>query len=217
MANIKRLTELLLENEERLKTGSPAVSQEYQKIISRLIRSGAGDACPQVGDTLPEFQLPDHAGHLVSLSECLANGPLILSMNRGHWCSFCRLELTMFQDYSDKITDLGASVVAITPESRAYANKLRDRCELKFPVLSDVDNGYALSLGLAVWLGEDLKRQLTQRGSELVRILEDTGWVVPVPATLVVASDGRIIGRYVNADFQKRMDPEDILKVLKAI
>jgi peroxiredoxin len=217
MATDKRLEELLLANEERLKTGHPAVSQEYQNIVSRLVTSEAGKACPQIGDQLPDFQLPDHSGRLISLGGMLANGPLVLSMNRGHWCSVCRLELTQIEKYSKQIADLGAGIVAITPESRAYANRLRDRCGLTFPVLTDVDNGYALSLGLAIWLGDELKALFEKNGSDLVRVLGTTGWVVPIPATFVVSPDGRIKDRYVNADFRKRKDPEDILAVLKTL
>ncbi|MBN8184765.1 MULTISPECIES: peroxiredoxin-like family protein [Roseibium] len=217
MAKNKRLKELLLENEERLKTGHPAVSQEYQNIVSRLVAAEAGETCPKIDDQLPEFQLPDHRGRLISLGDLLTNGPLVLSMNRGHWCSVCRLELTQIEKYSERIADLGAGIVAITPESRSYANRLRDRCGLSFPVLTDVDNGYALSLGLAVWLGDELKTLFTKNGSDLVHVLATTGWVVPIPATFVVASDGRILDRYVNADFRKRKDPEDILAVLKSL
>ncbi len=213
----KSLTELLRENETRIKTGNPAVWQEYQNIVSRLVNSEAGKACPQVGELLPEFQLPDHTGRLVELSDLLSKGPIVLSMNRGHWCSVCRTELTAFQAYSDRIAALGAKIVAITPETRAYAKKLRNRCDLTFPVLSDVDNGYALSLGLAIWLGSNLKNLFQANNKELASILDTTGWVVPIPATFVVATDGRIIDRYVNADFRKRKDPVDIIAVLNKL
>lgn len=43
----------------------------------------AGVAKP--GDMLPPFELTDTDGHTVRSSDLLAQGPLVLNFNRGHW------------------------------------------------------------------------------------------------------------------------------------
>jgi len=58
----------------------------YQALIDQISVAGAGATAPDVGDRLPPFLLPNHAGDLVSLERCLADGPVVVSFNRGHWC-----------------------------------------------------------------------------------------------------------------------------------
>jgi peroxiredoxin len=42
-------------------------------------------ALPQVGQTAPDFELPDSTGAMRRLSELTASGPLVLLFYRGHW------------------------------------------------------------------------------------------------------------------------------------
>ena len=44
-------------------------------------------------EPVPDFLFPDADGHLVSISALLEKGPLVISLNRGHWCPYCRLAL----------------------------------------------------------------------------------------------------------------------------
>jgi len=41
------------------------------------------------GSEAPEFERPSTGGGTVSLSERVADGPAVVLVNRGHWCSFC--------------------------------------------------------------------------------------------------------------------------------
>jgi len=217
MTRQKNLSATLSEFRARLNIKNPDFAAGYQAIVDRLTASGAGSASPGTGDGLPDFQLPDAKGRLVGLSDLLANGPLVVSMNRGHWCDFCRFELTALQDHADQIAELGANIIAISPETQAYAKKFRARCGLTFPVLCDVDNGYALSLGLAIWVGEDLKPLYSKFGYDLERFQGNSAWMLPIPATYVVATDGRIVDCRVDPDFRNRMEPEDVIAALKTL
>ena len=40
---------------------------------------------PEVGATVPDFQLQDSDGNLVNLDECVKHGLLVLVFYRGHW------------------------------------------------------------------------------------------------------------------------------------
>jgi len=42
-------------------------------------------ALPQVGQTAPDFELPDSTGAMRRLSELTASGALVLLFYRGHW------------------------------------------------------------------------------------------------------------------------------------
>ena len=85
-----------------------------------------------------------------------------------------------------------------------------------FGILSDIDNGYALTMGLAIWLGERVRKLYLSHGLNLERFQNSSNWFVPIPATFVVGRDGVIVARHVDPDFRNRMDIEDIIAVLKA-
>jgi len=215
MALQTSLADTLAAHVRRLEEERPQTAATYANIVSRLVTAGAGSSAPGVGDQLPPFQLPDDRGRLVSSGDLLAEGPLVVSMNRGHWCAFCRHELGALQDINDIVGSHGGNIIAITPERQAFAKKLKDQCKLEFPVLCDVDNGYALSLGLAVWCGDEIKPIFSEIGIDLALYQGNPSWLVPIPATYIVATDGRIVGSFVEADFRQRMAPEDILTALR--
>jgi len=50
--------------------------------------------------------------------------------------------------------------VAIVPERQKFAAELKTLTNSPFLLLTDMDNGYALSLNLAIWVGPDLERLL---------------------------------------------------------
>lgn len=215
MAENSSLANILRRQVKQYETEAPAIAQAYEKIVLRLLDGEAGNDAPRVGDQLQPFLLPDNNGRLCRLADLLADGPLVVSLNRGHWCKFCQHELDSLQNISSEIRDLGGNVVAITPEKQKCATQLKIKRGLDYPILCDVDNAYALSLGLAVWCGEEIIRIYDEYHIKVAQYQNNPNWLLPIPATFVVARDGRIVGSFVNADFRYRMAPEDILSSLK--
>ena len=200
----------------RAKKDEPDVARAYDNLVERLTAAGAGKNAPREGDVLPLFALPDDNGRLVKFSDLTRTGPVVVSLNRGHWCSYCRIELESLQGVHDEIRQRGGSIVAITPDRQVYARKLKERSKLAFPVLCDMDNAYAMSLSLVVWCGEEIKTLYKKAHLDLAKSQGNDGWLMPIPATYVVAPDGRIRASFVDVDFRKRMEPEDIVKALRA-
>jgi peroxiredoxin len=211
----KSLTASRLESETRRgRETEPAVAQAYDNLVERLIKSGAGSNSPRDGDALPPFALPDENGRLVRSADFAGQKTVIVSLNRGHWCSYCRIELEGLQSIHDQVVRRGGAIVAITPDRQAYARKLKERCGLAFPVLTDMDNAYAMSLGLAVWAGEEIRALYEQSHLDLAESQGNGSWLIPIPATYIVEPDGRIKASFVDADFRKRMPPEEILRAI---
>ena len=50
-----------------------------------------------------------------------------------------------------------------------------------------------------------------QFGIDLEQFQGNGGWLLPIPATLVVGRDGYVKARFVDPDFRHRMKTEDIL------
>ena len=65
---------------------APAEALEVMhRATQDLIDGGQAGRARGTGDTMPSFDLPDAAGNIVSSSELLAKGPLVLTFFRGHW------------------------------------------------------------------------------------------------------------------------------------
>ena len=99
------------------------------------------------------------------------------------------------------------------PELQEYAERFKAESGAPFPVLTDLDNGYALSLNLAIWLGAEIQRLLSYQN--LASFHGNDGWVLPIPAAFVVGRDGLVKARFVDPDFRKRMEIDDLLSALR--
>jgi peroxiredoxin len=133
---------------------------------------------------------------------------------RGHWCPYCRLNVSAVIEARHEIAAFGGQIVAIMPETQKYAEQFKSESGAPFPVLTDLDNGYALSLNLAIWLGSEIQQLLSYL--DLSDFHGNDGWVLPIPATFVVGRDGLVKARFVDPDFRKRMEIDDLLVALKS-
>jgi peroxiredoxin len=188
----------------------------YQNLITQLDAAAAGTTAPGPGDTLPDFLLPDYTGRLVQLEKLLEAGPVVVSFNRGHWCQYCELELIAFAEAQAELARHGAQVVSIMPERSEYTRSVRALTGDTVTVVSDIDNGYALSLGLVIWLGETVRGLYQQFGLDIERYQGNGMWFVPIPATFVLDRRGKIVARKVDPDFRTRMDLDEIRAALRS-
>jgi len=193
----------------------PAMQEAIDRMVERLRAHQAGALAPGPGDLMPPFALPDETGRIVTLEALLADGPAAITFHRGHWCPYCRINTRVLGEVQETIVSEGASIVAILPERERYAASLKADAKLRYPVLSDMDNGYALSINLAIWVGAELQELMAKSGRELPVYQGNEGWFLPIPATFVVGQDGRVVGRFIDPDYRKRMAVEDLLAALR--
>jgi len=189
----------------------------YDQLVARIADNvRASNQVPAVGEDLPDFCLTDSEGKLVELAALLDNGPLVISFNRGPWCDYCGLELHSLARAHPEIVAAGGDVVSIVPETAQYARKLQATRGVPFRVLTDMDLGYALGLGLVFWVGQKIMDMYRGFGIDLAQFQGNGGWFLPIPATLVVGRDGRVKARFVDPDFRHRMRTEDIVEAVRA-
>lgn len=193
----------------------PSYTGIVDRFVNRLREHGAGDTAPKPGEMMPPFILPDEDGRLVSLQALLAQGPAVVTFNRGHWCPYCRISINTLAKAQPRIEALGARMVAIVPESGPFAAEMKFDSNVQFPILSDMDNGYALSLNLAVWLDGEMRHFMSKIGRDLSQYQGNDSWLLPIPATFVVGQDVRIKARFVDPDYRKRMAVDDLIAALK--
>lgn len=199
---------------EAARRQNPAAAAAVDRLVERLKQNGAGDAAPAPGDAMPDFALPDDEGRIVSLKELLRGGPAVVTFHRGHWCPYCRISMNTLAKAHGEIVRRGARMVAIVPDRQPFAAEMKADSNVRFPVLTDMDNGYAMSLNLAIWVGAELEQFMRSIGRDLPRYQGNESWTLPIPATFVVGTDGRIKARFVDPDYRHRMAIDELLAAL---
>lgn len=189
----------------------------YAVFLDRLQSLNVGATAPKVGDRFPDFALPSSKGARVVLSDLIAEGPLVLSFNRGGWCPYCRLELAAWAGRVNELGALGGRFVAVTGEVGGLAEDMRRTLQLDADVLCDIDHGLALELGLAFYLGDDLRQMYLDRGLNLSEVYGTDSWFLPIPATFVLDTQGIVRFAYSDPDFRARAEPGDVLAIVSAL
>lgn len=187
------------------------------RLVQGLIDSGAADGALRTDDRMPEFLLPNAEGALVSSSQLLAHGPLVLSFYRGMWCPYCSEELNALAEAAPRLKAAGATVAAVTAEIGGVALKTKKERNLQFEILCDVDNGVAMEFGLMFRLPEDIQADYMKFNVNMPKIYGNDGWMIPIPATYVVGRDGVIAYAYVNPDYRERCDPESLVEMVSKL
>lgn len=158
------------------------------RATAELIASGAAARALKAGDKAPAFKLNDSEGQPVSSVDLLARGPLVVSFYRGVWCPYCNMELQALQAALPSFEELGASLVAISPQTAANSRKSMRQNELGFPILSDTHNDFAAAFGLRFELPDYLVELYKGLKNDLPAFNGDPSWTLPMPGRFVTQS-----------------------------
>jgi peroxiredoxin len=179
------------------------------EILGRALREG---------DRAPNFRLPNGQGGFVELNALLKQGPVVLTFYRGQWCPYCNLELRAYQKLLPQLQALGASLIAVSPQTPDNSLSTAEKNELAYPVLSDVGLQVARAYGLAFDLSPELVELYQhQWNNDLVKWNGEGGWSLPIPATYLMGQDARIALAHVDPDYRDRLEPEAVLARLRTL
>lgn len=195
----------------------PEEAALFEADTDAWVHEGLGRDSLAVGDTVPDFTLPDQLGRPMKSADLLAVGPLVISFYRGSWCPYCSVELHVLQKTLPRVTELGATLVAISPQLVDQSLATAERYSLSFPVLSDVGSAVARRFGLAFALSEHLRPIYKSLGADLPRFNGAETFELPIPATFVVDQGGMIRAAHVNPDYKQRMEPDSLLAALATL
>jgi peroxiredoxin len=189
------------------------VMQSFEKLHASSVAAGAVN----VGDTAPDFSLPNATGKTVNLYAALEQGPVVLSFYRGGWCPFCNLELQALQQQLPGIRSLGATLIGVSPETPDNSLTTAEKHGLGFEVLSDIGNGTARDYGLIFTVYEEMRPLYLKWGLDVPACNGDDSWELPVPATYLINTHGVVRAAHVDKDYTKRMEPTQLLEALKQL
>jgi peroxiredoxin len=186
-----------------------------KRATDELSASGQAGRTLKVGDKAPVFTLNDPEGNPVSSAELLSKGPLVISFYRGVWCPYCNMELQALEAALPQYLELGASLVAISPQVQANSRKSVRQNHLSFPILSDAKSQVAEAFGLRFKLPDYLVDLYKGFGNDLPTFNDDPSWVLPMPGRFLIGQDGLIKYAEVNPDYTQRPEPTDLLPALR--
>jgi peroxiredoxin len=191
--------------------------QDLLRPVEQLITSGAAEKVLKEGAQAPAFTLPDALGNAVTLSHLLRQGPVVISFYRGAWCPYCNLELRAYQRVLPQLRELGASLVAISPQTPDHSLSLVDKQQLTFAVLSDVGNQVARQFGLVFTIEEAVRTAHRRIGANLPAFNGDDSWELPMAGTFLIDQSGTIRLAFVDPDFSRRLDPSVVIARIKEL
>ena len=209
------LTERLRVVADAARTHKPWYSEAIDEFAARLAQVHAGADAPRVGEAMPSFVLPDHEGKLVGLDSVLANGPAVIAFHRGHWCPYCRLSMIALAEIEQRLKP--AQIIAISTETQRYTRMLREQTGAMFPVLTDMDGAYAMSLSIAVLLDDKLANMISEAGWDVPLYQGGKEWLLPIPSVFVVRQDGTIAARHIDPDYRQRMEIDELLRCVDQV
>lgn len=149
------------------------------------------------GEKAPDFTLAADDGKKIKLSQ-LKGQPVVVYFYPRDDTPGCTREACAFRDRRRELEKLGAVVLGISPDDAKSHAKFRDKFELNFPLLCDVDHKVAEKYG--AWREKNMYGKVSMGIQRSTFLIDRTGKVAKV-------------WRKVNVDGHD----EQVLEALKAL
>ncbi len=120
-------------------------------------------------------------------------------------------------DIVEPLKELGATLVAITPQLAELSQGLIEKHKLNFDMLSDPGNAYAAELGIRFEVSPDLKEVYSGFGIVLPKSNGDDSWTLPMPTRLVVDGGGIVRAADIDPDYTRRPEPQKTIDDVKTL
>lgn len=190
-----------------------AVMQQAAESLAKTLP----DPGLKLGETAPDFMLPDPSGKKVSLASLLKQGPVVLVFYRGAWCPYCNMHLHALNESLPEFSRHGAQLVAITPQMPDKSAAQFKKDGFPFLVLSDLDSRVMQAYRLYYEMDPELVKVYKKLGLNVEDFNGPGRNVLPVPGTFVLDQKGVVRARHAETDYTQRMEPTEIVNILKTL
>jgi peroxiredoxin len=204
----------------KIEPGLPTPPElDADQMVAIAVEAAVSKRALRAGTMAPAFRLRDYGGRQVSLQGLSASGPAIVHFYRGSWCTYCQDSLTDLAAAHDDIRAAGGRVVAIAPppSPEFLAGARVNAARLPFTTLIDNGMKVAVAYGVAYSLPARLRPIYLERGYAPPRNARAGEWLVPIPATYLISTDGTIVLGTVDVDYRNRVHSEQLLSALKGM
>jgi peroxiredoxin len=163
------------------------------------------------GAQAPEFIAKDNSGKTIDLKALLkSHKSVVLFFYRGQWCPYCNKQIQQLQDSLQLLSAKGSYVIGVTPETGEKIEKTH----ASFSIVQDKDNAIMKAYQVNYTVDANLYVKLKSYGVDLEKGNGNTDHVLPVPATYVINSSGKIVFVHFDKDYTKRPSISQIANAL---
>jgi peroxiredoxin len=213
--DLRPLRQIYAERKELIARYVPAETQAiHAQAVTELKAQNLAAKILPVRAQATHFELPDHNGKLISFSDLVAKGKLVLCFVRGRWCPFCVGQMEAMNLMVEQIEQAGATFAAISPQTVKQSFFMHDQHKLRFPLLSDAGNKVARQFGLAYRVPPQQEAVYRRAFVNLPFTNGDDSWELPIPTTFIIGRDGTILFASANEDYTERPEPLEIIRLL---
>lgn len=92
------------------------------------------------GDLIPDVTLKDHEDNIISLQSLAKEKPLVIYFYPKNDTPGCTAEACSFRDHYQEFSEAGSDVVGISSDSVTSHQRVREKRNLPFRLLSDPDH-----------------------------------------------------------------------------
>jgi peroxiredoxin len=185
----------------------------------RLLEETADrDAFVQPGDVVEPFTLPEVLGGAVELDRLLTAGPVVLLFFRFAGCPACNISLRHYQqELYPALAELGATLVAVSPQVPGKLAAIKNRYGFLFPVASDTGSELGRRFGITFAPTPEAQARALAKGSDLGAELGTGTWELPMPAVVVIDADRVVRFADVHPDWLVRTEAGPVIDAVRAL
>ncbi len=188
----------------------------YENGIAQVEDSDLLRQALNVGQQAIDFTLLNSGGNSVNLYRVLDQGLVVLTWYRGGWCPYCNLTLRALQASLLDFKRLGANLLALTPELPDKSLSTKEKRGLEFEVLTDLHNAVARRYGLVFEVPDNVMLYYNQ-AFDLHEFNGDSSNELPLAATYIIDSVKVVRFAFLDTDYRKRAEPEEIVRQLEML
>ena len=191
----------------RVQTMAPAALAANIDQRRLLEETADRDAFVKAGDVVEPFTLPEVLGGTVDLDQLLADGPVVLLFFRFAGCPACNISLRHYQqELYPALAELGAALVAVSPQVPGKLAAIKNRYGFLFPVASDTGSELGRRFGITFTPAHDLRAELGTGTSEL-----------PMPTVVVIDANRVVRFADVHPDWLVRTEADAVIDAVRAL
>lgn len=185
--------------------------------FARDLPKSAADIDPiMVGETLPPITLTDIQGKPFDLNKSVQQKPALLIFYRGGWCPYCNRHLAELRKIEKDLINMGFQIIAISPDLPEFLKLTSEKNELSYGLYSDSSMAASQALGLAFELDAATLKKYQEYDIDLEKNSGQKHHLLPVPAALLVDTQGKVTFAFIAPDYKVRVDNDVILAAAKA-
>lgn len=214
---MSRLIDEIKKYQENFKKKVPEdIQQKMLKATKKLEDAKISKNALIVGNIAKNFTLKNVLNNNISLDTLIKeNDFVVISFYRGVWCPYCNLELKALQEINDELISLNTKLIAISPQTPDSSLTTREKNELEFEILSDIDSKVIKEYGLVFNLDDELKPIYESFGIKLPESNGVNTYELPMPGVFIINKNKEIIFSFINEDYTKRCEPKTILDTIR--